>query len=199
MRRILVTAIGLASVLSTSPSFAADAKGNFALRGLGAETCSSAVQRAQKDATFRGYLDSWLGGYLTAVNRLQGDTFDASPLMNTGVVTQIVLNVCARAKGNLQLETVAADVIKSLQPARVRAASVTVDAKAGDRTIALRQETLVALQQALARQGLDKEPATGTFTAATSAALKQYQTKAKLPATGLPDAATIVSLLGSRS
>ncbi|MEI9965035.1 MAG: peptidoglycan-binding protein [Caulobacteraceae bacterium] len=106
----------------------------------------------------------------------------------------MVVNVCGRAPTSL-VETVTDDLLKAMQPARVRAASANVEAKVGDRTIVVRKETLIAMQTALAQQGLSKEPANGLFTPATSAGLKAFQAKRKLPQSGLPDAATTIGLL----
>jgi len=131
---------------------------------------------------------------VSSLNRLQGDTFDASPILQTAALTQMVVNVCQRAPKSA-VETVTFDIFKALSPARVRAASTNVSATADGKTVILRKETLVGIQNALLRQGVSKEPATGLFTPQTSAALKSFQAKNKLTATGLPDPATTIALL----
>lgn len=188
---------GVALLLASLPAaaMAADAKGNFAVRGVGSQSCKLLNdQLAQKNPTIGLALESWVGGFLTAVNRMQGDTFDASPILANGALAQMVANVCQRAPTSA-VETVTYDIVKALAPARLRAASTNVEAKAGANTVVLRKDTLVAMQAELARQGLDKEAATGLFTPATSAALKAFQVKAKLTQTGLPDPATTIALL----
>ena len=127
-------------------SMAADAQGNFAVRGVGAQTCKALTdQLAQKNATIGLTLESWLGGFLTAVNRLQGDTFDASPILANAAIAQLVANVCQRAP-NSSVETVAMDIVHALAPARVQKASTNVEAQSGTATVVLRKETLIAIQ-----------------------------------------------------
>ena len=135
-----------------------------------------------------------VGGYLTAMNRLQGDTFDASPIMANGALAQMVVNVCQRAPAS-SVETVTFDIFRALSPARVRKASTNIEAQAGANKVIVRKDTVIAIQAELARQGLFKEAPTGLFTPGTSAALKAFQVKAKLTQTGLPDPATTIALL----
>ncbi len=190
-------AVAAAALIASLPAaaMAADAQGNFAVRGIGSQTCKQlGDQVTQKNPNVGLALESWVGGFVTAMNRLQGDTFDASPILPNAALAQMVLNVCQRAPTST-VETVTFDITRALSPARVRKASTNVEAKSGPNTVVLRKDTLVAMQTELARQGLYKEAPTGLFTPATSAALKSFQVKAKLTQTGLPDPATTIALL----
>ena len=194
-KSVLASCAAITLAVLPGAAAAADAQGNFAVRGIGSESCAQVNEQvAKKDANLGVTMESWVGGYLSSMNRLQGDTFDASPILQTAALTQLVVNLCQRTPKSA-VETVTYDIFKALTPARVRAASTNVSATADGKTIVLRKETLVALQTALARQGLDKESPTGLFTPATSAALKAFQVKAKLAQTGLPDPATMIALL----
>ena len=190
-------AMAATALLVTLPAaaLAADAQGSFAVRGVGSQTCKALTdQVTAKSANVGLALESWVGGYLTAMNRMQGDTFDASPIMANGALAQMVLNVCQRAPTS-SVETVTFDIFRALGPARVHKASTNVEAQSGANKVIVRKDTLVAMQTELARQGLYKEAPTGLFTPATSAALKAFQVKAKLAQTGLPDPATTIALL----
>ena len=194
-RRLLAASATALMIVCPLAAHAADAQGNFAVRGVGSQSCKAlSDQVAQKNPNVAIALESWLGGFLTAVNRLQGDTFDASPILANAAMAQMVFNVCQRAPTS-SVETVTFDIVKALTPARLRKASTNVEAKSGANTVVLRKDTLMAMQTELARQGLFKEAPTGLFTPATSAALKAFQAKGKLTQTGLPDPATTIALL----
>jgi hypothetical protein len=176
-------------------AFAADSHGNFAVRGMGSESCKALSDAlARKDPNVGLTLESWVGGYATALNRLQGDTFDASPILSNGALAQMVVNVCQRAP-TTEVETVTFDIFRAMAPSRVRNVSTNVEAKVGTATVVLRKETLIAIQTELQRQGLSKEAPTGLFTPATEAALKSFQAAHKLAPTGVPDPGTTLALL----
>jgi hypothetical protein len=176
-------------------AFAADAHGNFAVRGVGSESCKALSDSlARKDPNAGLTLESWVGGYVTALDRLQGDTFDASPIMSNGALAQMVANVCQRAP-TTEVETVTFDIFRAMGPSRVRNVSTNVEAKVGTANVVLRKETLIAIQTELQRQGLSKEAPTGLFTPATEAALKSFQAAHKLPQTGVPDPGTTIAVL----
>ena len=194
-RPLFASAILAATLASPLVALAADPAGNFAVRGIGSQLCSALNdQVAKKDPNLAATLESWVSGYVTSMNRLQPDTFDASPILQNGALAQMVVNVCQRTPKSA-VETVTFDIFKALSPARVHAASTNVTATSDGKTIVLRRETLIALQTALTRQGVGKEAATGLFTPATATALKAFQAKAKLTQTGLPDPATTIALL----
>jgi peptidoglycan hydrolase-like protein with peptidoglycan-binding domain len=142
----------------------------------------------------RPILTSWLLGYLTASDRLDKDTFDATPVMMPEALTAMIIGVCEKYP-DARVETVANTVLGQLAPARVAKESPVVDARVGNHVVPIRKATLVAVQTALVKNKLSKEPADGNFGAATQTALVAFQKSQGLPETGLPDPATVVRLL----
>jgi hypothetical protein len=142
----------------------------------------------------RPLLTSWILGYITASDRLVKDTFDASPVMAPEALTAMVIGVCQRYP-DARVETVANTVLTQLAPARVMHESPVVEARAGDRVVPIRKATLIAVQTALLKNKLTREPADGDFGNGTAAALKTFQKSQNLTETGLPDPATVVRLL----
>jgi hypothetical protein len=194
-KSILAGCAAIALTAIPFAAFAADGQGNFAVRGVGAQTCQALnASLAKKDPNTGLVLESWVGGYLSSMNRLQGDTFDASPILANAVIAQMVVNVCQRAPTST-VETVTFDIFRAMAPSRVRNVSTNVEAKVGTATVVLRKETLIAIQTELQRQGLSKEAPTGLFTPATEAALKSFQAAHKLPQTGVPDPGTTIAVL----
>src|ERR1700758_1928024 len=82
----VTTAMLLAAVAwAAAPEAAAvDAKGNYALRGIGGETCQTLIRRLQEDAQAPVETAFWLLGYMTAVNHWRPDTYDISPVLDAG-------------------------------------------------------------------------------------------------------------------
>jgi peptidoglycan hydrolase-like protein with peptidoglycan-binding domain len=144
--------------------------------------------------SMRPILTSWIMGYLTASDRLARDTFDETPVMAPEALTTMIIGVCNR-NPDARVETVANNVFTQLAAARIPHESPIVEARAGDRMVLIRKATLVAMQNSLVKDKLMKEPADGTFGSSTSTALLAFQKSQNLPATGLPDASTVVRLL----
>jgi hypothetical protein len=191
----LFLAIGLAAVGGLQSARAADAKGSFAVHGVGALTCETVTGSLDKDAASMGpMLVSWLLGYVSAMNRTQPDVYDATVVQAPDVLANMVVNGC-RKNAALRVETVAYGVLRILDPAKVRAESPEVEAKAGGKVATLRQETMAAVQRSLIDQKLLKGEADGKFGQSTEAALRTFQQQQNLPQTGLPDPATVVRIL----
>lgn len=145
-------------------------------------------------ATMRPILTSWILGYLTASDRLVKDTFDATPVMSPEALTAMIIGVCQKYP-DARVETVANTVLGQLATARVLHELPVIETSADDRVVPIRKATLIAVQTALLKNKLTREPADGNFGVATEAALKSFQKAQNLPQTGLPDPATVVRLL----
>lgn len=190
---------GLAVTLACSFLFAAgaqaaDDKGNFALRGIGAQNCGLLIEQMQQDQAVVPVVTTWLLGYVTAVNRLTPETYDISPVVDSSALMRMVVGVCQKFPDS-RFETVVADVLQALGLARVKSDSPIVEAKSGDISVQIRQETLLAVQQALVQRNYLRATPDGIFGPRTEAALKGFQKDQELGETGVPDAPTVVRLL----
>lgn len=136
----------------------------------------------------------WLEGYTSAYNRLSDDTFDVVPIVEGALIAALVRNVCTR-NPDAAIEAVLARVLRDLEPHRIRSESPIVTARAGDRSIALRQETLRRAQVRLAEKGHYRMAPDGLFGQGTQSALAAYQQAEGLAVTGLPDADTLARLI----
>lgn len=185
--------------LVTTVAHTADGAGQFSVRGAGGQPCSvwaaladstDEVQRREGILT----LQSWLAGYITASNRLTGETYDAMPFLDIVNVLAIVLNEC-RANPAELAESTSARVLAAFSPTRVQAESplVTVADTGAEKTY--RQETIVAIQQKLIDGGYLAGEADGAMGAATAEALIAYQTETGLPATGELSVDTVFKIL----
>ena len=181
--------------LLAHPAQAADTKVAFALHGVGAQTCEAVEKQLQATpATARPLLTTWILGYLSALNRLQAETYDASPVQVAEALTEMTLGLCKGNAGAL-LETVVSTLFKRLDGARAKQASPLVVTKVGNLTTQVRRDTLVAMQAVLIDAKFLTAAAPGDLDEPTQAALREFQKVQNLRETGLPDPATIVRML----
>jgi hypothetical protein len=174
---------------------AADSKGVFAVHGVGVLSCGDVTSALLKgDVSVRASLLSWLMGYLSALNRIQPDTYDGTPVQIPDAVINMVVGMCQK-DANARVETVAYSVFHALASAGLSAESPEVQVAANGQTTTLRKDTLIALEKYLIAEKLLRGDADGSFGATTQAALIDFQKKQNLPQTGLPDPATIVRAL----
>jgi hypothetical protein len=165
------------------------------LHGVGAVTCGDVTNALLKgNVAIRATLSSWLMGYISAMNRLQPDTYDAVPVQVPDAVINMVVGVCQK-DANARVETAAYSVFHALASAALTAESPEVEMTANGQTTLLRKDTLIAVQKYLISEKLLRGDADGSFGPTTQTALTDFQKKQNLPQTGLPDPATIVRVL----
>lgn len=188
----------LAAATAHAPASAADADGNFAIHGIGAIPCSDLTAGLLGgQAALRDGLAAWITGYVSATNRLRAETYDATPIQQPLALTNMVVNICTTNQQAL-VETAVSSLIDILSVAALPSEAPQQDVTVGERGVRLRTGTLKHIQQALVDHGLLAGVADGVFGPSTEKALREYQKYASLPETGLPDAATVVTLLVGR-
>jgi len=185
--------LAMAALLaSAAPAVAADADGHFAVRGPGTEACSRLAQATdgRKTEVLSAYA-SWLMGYLSAYNRLSGDTFDMLPTLagNDGLA---VLALVCRDHPEMLVETAAARMIQALHHTRLTRDSSVVTIKHDGRSVFVRQEAIEMLQDRLKALGFYDGKATGKGSKAFSRAVLRFQKSENLSPTGLPDIDTML-------
>lgn len=201
-RRVLLFFALLAGILAgpfQGEASAADAKGNFAVRGVGSLTCPQLVssltakdEQAKRESILL-YI-SWIDGYLSHVNRGESATFDIVPFVQTQDMLAVVLTQC-QTRQDVLVETVLLQTLGALAPARVHTDSPVVAVRVGKREGNLRKETILAIQKKLIERKLLKGSANGEFNDASRKALTAFQKSVKLDGTGFPDVDTIIRLL----
>ncbi|MGE0151570.1 MAG: peptidoglycan-binding protein [Reyranellaceae bacterium] len=195
LRGRLVALLVAAVVLGgAGPALAVDAKGSYSVRGIGSQSCETAVASAEKDANAAASLASWMLGYLSAANRYEQETFDLVPVTDARAMASVLVALCRKAPKS-PVENVLVEMLRAMARARLRADSPLVETKSGNAAATVRQEVLLSMQQRLNQRGLLKAKADGTYGPQTEAAFKEYQKAEKLPVTGVADAATVLRML----
>lgn len=193
-KRILAT---LALCLATgTQTFAASEKGAYLVRGIGSEDCASLRQKLEgsEQKLIRIRLSDWVSGWLSHSNRVSTGIYDVSPIFDGNAVSEIVVRVCG---GNLdaKVETVLNSVVAAVSAGAPKNFSKSVVLQNGDLQVVVRENVLSSVQNRLSDLGfLEKKMADGKFGPATKSALLEFQTKLKLPITGLPDALTTYAI-----
>jgi hypothetical protein len=173
-------------------SRAADAKGNFALHGIGAESCGSVIQQMlHGEPAERTVLEAWTLGFLTGENVFQKNTFDASVIDQPQVLTNIVEGVCQQHPRATVASAVAA-VFRGMHAERQRAQSPYVNVKNGKYELGIRKNVLIEVQQALIKMGYLHGNADGVYGQDTQDAIDAFQKAHSIPVTGVPDPETVL-------
>lgn len=187
------------ALLLGNQAVAADGAGQFAVRGIGGQPCSvwigildgtDETQRREGIVAFQ----SWIAGYITAINRSTAATYDAMPFLDMVNVLAIVVNEC-RAVPNELLEGTVNRVVQAFAMSRVQVESPLVEVTDAGTQKFYRQETIMRAQQRLIDLGLLQGAADGMPGAATASALKAYQEQVGLPPTGELSVDTLFKLL----
>lgn len=194
MKTIASFAIAAGALLVAAPTYAASAAGEFAAKGAGRVTCAGFTDARTRNVPEQGQYVAFVEGYLTAANRYEPETYDLAPWHNSGAIGAILDQHC---KGNAAdtLAVVALKMADSLNSIRMVSASPLIEVKEGEARAVLYAEILRRAQAELKKKGLLTLEPTGVFNPETRAALQTFQTQIKLPATGVPDGATLWFLL----
>lgn len=202
LHRQLVTGAGAfalaAGLTLAGAAEAADADGNYAVRGAGTQSCEAFAGAVDGRTPEIAVHMAWMEGYLSAHNRMADGTFDASPFVSPGEVVALVRNIC-RANPEIRVETALARLINMLEPHRVQRESEILTLAADDQRVLIRSATLRRVQEKLREKGLYTLAPDGIFGPGTRRAVQQFQERESLPnRTGLPDADTLIRLFFDR-
>jgi hypothetical protein len=172
---------------------AADSQGRYAAHGLGRVQCKRFVELCEKGADECKLTGTWIGGYLTAFNALNKDTFDILPWQQPELVAEGAFNLCRRNPDAALVEAVT-EVVRVLYPQRIAAAGDRVQIGEGNQAAYLYKDTIRNLQERLIQTGHLKGKADGAFGPGSKAALEAFQKDLGLEVTGVPDQRTLVAL-----
>jgi len=187
-----------AALLLTGNVLAADKNGRFSVRGAGLLSCKIYTQERAKQSKAYLMMGGWLDGYITGLNQYEVDTYDGTSFESTELIAAIINDHC-KTHPKDGLFAVTSSIMNSLKADRIRAGSPFVAVKIGTRQTHLYQETVRRLQKTLKKKGYYKGKISGKWNSKTQQALKTFQKKSKLQASGFPDQITLWRLLRENS
>ena len=194
MKTWVVAAIAAAS-FSTVSHAAEPTEKSFAVEGAGTLNCS-AFLTAREDKSSAEYqrVIGFMEGYLSAANRYEPNTFDLTPWHNAAAF-DIILNTHCKDHTEDTLVSVVQRMVTGLRPIRVAQFSPMVEVGDDKNRTIIYETILKRSQAALKSRGLYNGDETGRFSPEMRDALIAFQTKSSLTATGVPDPATLWTLL----
>ncbi|MGO4917735.1 peptidoglycan-binding domain-containing protein [Pseudogemmobacter sp. W21_MBD1_M6] len=188
-RLILVAALCAATGSSV---LGAGAEGQFVVRGLGAQSCSSLNDAMKGDNAqlVRDRLVDWISGWLSHANRSTEGVYDVHPVSDNKVVGELVRRICVSNPSAL-IDSVVLSSVNSVRSGRLTGVPELVLVEADGNQVQVPAELLKAVQGRLVELGfLEAKQADGKFGPATSKAISGFQESSKLAVNGLPDPIT---------
>ena len=183
--------------LSPGTVLAADADGAFAVKGVGLTRCSDFVASVQgKDRNRIALYVGWVGGFMTASNQSNKETFDLTPWQDLRTLSSALMTICDKNADMRFVEAVTRLAIY-LRKDRVVSRTERVAIPDGEKKLYVYKETVRRMQAALAERGLFTGDVNGEFDESTRTALESFQSEKKLPVNGVPDQRTLYSLFHS--
>lgn len=174
---------------------AADAGGRYAVRGAGLVDCVTFLEERKKQSPAYLMMGGWIDGYINGVSQYASDTYDATSFESTELFTEIIKNHCEKNPKH-RLFRILNSIIAQRWSSRITSQSSLVTVQLGEQKTQLYQETIVRIQNRLAKLGFFKLPTTGKFDKATISGLASFQkTREGFQGTGFPDQATLWALL----
>lgn len=177
---------------------AADAHGQFAVRGAGLMTCE--IYSHERAAQSPAYLvaAAWVDGYITATNQHMADTYDVMPFESTELLAAVIGRHCEQHPED-RVFPVIDNLIEKLYQDRLQAHSEKIEIAVEQRHLSMYVELVKRMQSRLAAADLYQGAVTGHFDAPTRKALMAYQQSIGFEPTGFPDQATLWRLMRSET
>ena len=183
------------SIAFTDAAVADNATKQFAVEGPGRLDCTAfATARKDKGSAEYQRLIGFVEGYLSAANRYEPNTFDLTPWHNA-VAFDLILDKHCTANPTEALVSVVQKMVGALRPIRVAEFSPLVEVGAGKDRAFVYKSILQRTQAALRQRGLFKGEEDGVYSAQLRKSLMDFQRGTKLDQTGVPDPATLWTLL----
>lgn len=191
---VTILAAGMIGAIG-QPVSADNGSRQFAVEGAGTLECKAFIAaRADKGSAEYQRLIGFVEGYLSAANRYEPTTFDLSPWHNAAAFDLIVEKHCSKNPEDT-LVSVVQKMVGAFRPLRVAEYSPLVEVGAGKNRAFVYEAILKRAQAALLARGLYRGAEDGVFTAQMRDALIAFQRSANLYETGVPDPATLWTLL----
>ena len=186
--------VALCYAFLPSPVQGADKDGQFAIKGIGIQTCRQFANARAAGSEAYVHFRGWLEGFLTAVNRYEPETYDAAPWGTTEVLAVIIDNHCKKNPDDRFVAAVQKLTI-TLKEDRLKESSPRLVVTVDGRTARVYEDLLRRIQIQLAELGLYDGTVDGQFGPKTQEAIAIFQVSEGLKGTGVPDPLTVWKLV----
>lgn len=176
-----------------SAAVAATDNGNFASRGLGAQSCADVISMLESEEGDLASLQfaAWVGGYISHANRTTEGIFDVMPIQDVYAVATIVARLCEQNPDS-PVEPAMASLVSMLSPGAQSEPSEISTVEHEGASTAISQNTMQRVQVRLAELGhLPEGGADGVYGPQTRQALEAFQSENSINQNGIPDPITL--------
>lgn len=184
----------IAAILPVASALAADADGEFAIKGAGSQTCTAFTAAWDGGTADLALYAGWVDGYLTGVNQFTAETYDMAGWQTPETLLGLTRQICGAVPGETRFMDAFYQVQRLIAPTRLTAASPLVALTHQGQSLLAYEAVVRRMQDRLAALGYPTGTADGRFDPETAAAIVAFQTARGLPATGLPDQKTLFEL-----
>lgn len=179
-----------ATFFATSAAQAANEAGLYAVRGIGSTSCGAFVDLIEEEGRLPVPYVAWMSGYLSALNRLEAETFDVSYITQNESMMVLVGRLCSDSR-DVILETAIARLVNFMSEERIKAESGFLRLNVGDQQVMIRQSVYDRFVDRLVANGFLDAPE--GFSEQVRDAILEFQEERGLAQTGLPDEVTLIS------
>lgn len=195
---IIFTALCLA-FLACELSFAADQRNKFSARGVGGERCETLINiiDSRDDQKLSKYVPiflGWIDGYISYINRIEKNTYNAVPFISGPEILALITQQC-EAQPNMRIEETVHHTVSVLAKYKIKKESHVVNVKIDNKSAYLYKETIFEIQNKLNDLGFLKNQPDGNYSDTTIKAMKLFQKSKNIPESGLPTINTTIKLL----
>lgn len=180
-----------AGILALTPALASAQIA--AVESLGVRYCADLIKAQETDETLYAAFGVWIGGYLTAANAYEADTFDLTPWQPVELATAQIAIACKQQE-KATIAGVTASYVQYLKVGRLTESSPLVRLRAGDKGMFIYRVVLDDIRKRLEANGATITDPEGTYGNSFGQAVLAYQRENDLPQTGLPDTLTLTRL-----
>jgi hypothetical protein len=194
MKQIALAAV-LTAMWVAQPALAENDSKQFAVEGSGRLTCTDfvAARSDRNSAEYQRFI-GFVEGYLSAANRYESNTFDLTPWHNAAAF-DLILDAHCRAHGEDTIVSVVQRMVTGFRPVRVAQFSELLEVGDGQYHAYVYETVLRRAQAALRIHGYYTGEEDGRYSASLRDAFLEFQRKSDLEPTGVPDPATLWTLL----
>lgn len=196
IHRLLWLLLCLAGSVYMHPASAADARGQFGIRGAGLVSCAVFEQAREKRSEIYHVVAAWMDGYITGANQYAADTYDVASFESTELLAAMVSDYC-KQHPDVLVFAVVNTLVKRFARHRLHSASQKQTVKLGERQVELYAEVIRRMQERLRARGLYHGHIDSTYSPQLGQAIGAFQKSIGLQLTGFPDQLTLWRLFNT--
>jgi len=184
--------LGLLAAL-TQTAGAADAKGQYGVRGAALVPCSIYERERATESELYRMIASWMDGYITAISQHVPDTYDAASFESTELITALVSESCKK-NPQTSVFVVVNSLMELIAVNRLQKKSQKIDIAIGEYNVLLYKEVVRRIKEKLLEAGYYNGEVNEMFDADAEKAMQAYQESIEFEPTGFPDQLTLYRL-----